>query len=146
MKKLFTFLALVITLITTAQAPQGFNYQATIRNNTGALILNQSVNFKFKILQNSDSGPVVYSENQIVTTDDLGHVNLVVGQGTIITGTFSTINWGAGSYYLGIELNTGSGFISMGTSQLFSVVYSMYSENSGSRKKNNTLTYLSDGF
>jgi hypothetical protein len=146
MKKLFTFLALVITLITTAQAPQGFNYQATIRNNTGALILNHSVNFKFKILQKSDSGPVVYSENQIVTTDDLGHVNLVVGQGTIITGTFSTINWGAGSYYLGIELNTGSGFISMGTSQLFSVVYSMYSENSGSRKKNNTLTYLSDGF
>jgi len=146
MKKLYTLLALVLTLITFAQAPQGFNYQATVRNNSGQLLLNQTVMVKFNILQNSATGTIIYSENQSVTTDDLGHINLVVGQGTVTTGTFSTINWGTGTYYLGIELNTGSSYVAMGTTQLLSVIYSMYSENSGSRKKNNTLTYLSDSF
>jgi outer membrane lipoprotein-sorting protein len=100
MKKLFTLLALVITLISSAQAPQGFNYQAIVRNTAGQLLLNQSVSFKFSILQNSDTGTVVYSENQTANTDDLGHIALVVGQGTATIGTFSSINWANGTYYL----------------------------------------------
>ena len=105
MKKLYTLLALLITLITSAQAPQGFNYQATVRNNAGQPLLNQIVLVKFNILQNSASGTVAYSENQTANTDDLGHINLVVGQGTPTTGTLASINWGTGSYYLAIELN-----------------------------------------
>lgn len=130
-KKLFTLLALVITLISTAQAPQGFNYQAIVRNTAGQLLLNQSVSFKFSILQNSDTGTVVYSENQTANTDDLGHIALVVGQGTATTGTFTSINWANGSYFLGIELNTGSGFVAMGTTQLLSVPYALYANSAG---------------
>jgi hypothetical protein len=146
MKKIYTLLALVISLITFAQAPQGFNYQATVRNSSGALIVNQNVYFKFNILLNSQTSVPIYIESHNVTTDGLGQVNLVVGQGTATVGTFSSINWANGSYYLGIEINTGSGYVAMGTTQLLSVPYALYSENSGSRKKNNTLTYLSDGF
>ena len=130
MKKLFTLLALVLTLITNAQAPQGFNYQATVRNSTGALIVNQNVLVKFNVYQNAATGTLVYSENQTVDTDDLGHINLVVGQGTATTGSFSAINWGSGSYYLGIELNTGAGYVAMGTTQLMSVPYALFSGNS----------------
>ena len=129
MKKLYTLLALVITLITNAQAPQGFNYQATVRNSAGALIVNQNVLVKFNVYQNAANGTIVYSENQSVTTDDLGHINLVVGQGTSNAGTFTNINWGSGSYFLGIELNTGSGYLDMGTTQLMSVPYALYSSN-----------------
>ena len=132
MKKLFTLLAFAITLIATAQAPQGFNYQATVRNSSGALITNQSVSFKFSILQNSDTGPVVYSENQTATTDDLGHANLVVGRGTPVTGTFSSINWANGTYFLGIELNTGAGYVAMGTTQLLSVPYALHANTATS--------------
>jgi trimeric autotransporter adhesin len=132
MKKLHTLLAFVITLITFAQAPQGFNYQATVRNSTGALIVNQIVLVKFNIYQNTAPGTLVYSENQSTNTDDLGHIALVVGQGTATTGTFSSINWGAGNYYLGIELNSGSGYVTMGTTQLLSVPYALYSQNAGS--------------
>ena len=138
MKKLFTLLAFAITLIATAQAPQGFNYQATVRNSAGELLLNQSVSFKFSILQNSDSGDIVYSENQTANTDDLGHIALVVGQGTATTGTFTNINWGSGSYYLGIELNTGTGYVAMGTTQLLSVPYALYANTAGSTSSNNT--------
>jgi hypothetical protein len=130
MKKLIPLLALIATTAIFAQAPQGFNYQATVRNSTGALIVNQIVLVKFNILLNSTTGTLVYSENQTATTDDLGHINLVVGQGTATTGTFSTINWGTGNYYLGIELDSGSGYIAMGTTQLLSVPYALYSQNS----------------
>ena len=131
MKKLFTLLALVLTLITFAQAPQGFNYQATVRNSAGALIVNQNVNFKFNIMLNSATSLPIFSETHLAPTDDLGQVNLVIGTGTATTGSFSTINWGSGNYYLGIELNTGAGYIAMGTTQLLSVPYALYANTAG---------------
>jgi uncharacterized protein (TIGR02145 family) len=131
MKKLYTLLALVITLITFAQAPQGFNYQATVRNSSGALIVNQNVYFKFNVMLNSQTSVPIFTETHYVPTDDLGQVNLVIGQGTATTGTFSTINWGTGNYYLGIELNTGSGYVARGTTQLLSVPYALYANSSG---------------
>ncbi|WP_396144512.1 G-D-S-L family lipolytic protein [Flavobacterium sp.] len=131
MKKLLTLLALVITLITNAQAPQGFNYQATVRNSAGALIVNQNVYFKFNVMLNSATSVPVFTETHYVPTDDLGQVNLVIGQGTATVGTFSTINWGTGNYYLGIELNTGTSYVAMGTTQLLSVPYALYANSAG---------------
>jgi hypothetical protein len=131
MKKLYTFLASVITIITFAQAPQGFNYQATVRNSAGNLIVNQNVNFKFNIMLNSATSVPVFSETHFAPTDDLGQVNLIIGQGTATTGNFSTINWGTGNYFLGIELNTGSGYVAMGTTQLLSVPFALYANSAG---------------
>jgi hypothetical protein len=137
MKKLFTLLAIITTTAIFAQAPQGFNYQATVRNNSGALIVNQNVNFKFNIMLNSATSLPVFSETHLAPTDDLGQVNLVIGQGTATVGTFSTINWGNGNYYLGIELNTGSGYVAMGTTQLLSVPYALYANTANSTTSNN---------
>ena len=131
MKKLYTLLHFAIALLTYAQAPQGFNYQATVRNSAGALIVNQNVNFKFNIMLNSATSLPVFSETHMAPTDDLGQVNLVIGQGTATVGSFSTINWGTGNYYLGIELNTGAGYVAMGTTQLLSVPYALYANSSG---------------
>ena len=141
--QLFVLANLLIHTIASAQAPQGFNYQATVRNNAGALILNQNVSFKFNVRQNSMTGVIVYSENQTATTDDLGQVNLVVGQGTPTKGTFAGINWANGTYYLGIDLNTGSGYVAMGTTQLLSVPYALYANSAGSsQSKGKTSIYL----
>lgn len=131
MKKLITLLALIITITINAQAPQGFNYQATVRNSAGALITNQNVLFKFNIMLNSQTSLPVYSETHQAPTDDLGQVNLTVGQGTPTIGSFASINWANGTYYLGIELNTGSGFVVMGTTQLLSVPYALYANTAG---------------
>jgi hypothetical protein len=132
MKKLFTLLALIVMTTINAQAPQGFNYQATVRNSSGALIINQNVLFKFNIMLNSQTSLPVYSETHQAPTDDLGQVNLTVGTGTATTGTFAGINWGSGTYFLGIELNTGAGYVAMGTTQLLSVPYALYANSSGS--------------
>ena len=131
MKKIITFITIIATTVIFAQAPQGFNYQATVRNSAGALIVNQNVYFKFNLMLNSATSVPVFSETHYVPTDDLGQVNLVIGSGTATTGTFSTINWGTGNYYLGIELNTGSGYLAMGTTQLLSVPYALYANSSG---------------
>ena len=130
MKIFYTFLISIVALLANAQAPQGFNYQATVRNNAGALMTNASVQLKFSILQDTATGTVVYSESQTKTTDGLGQVSTVVGQGTALTGTFAAINWGTGTHFLAIELNTGNGFVAMGTTQLLSVPYALYANKS----------------
>jgi uncharacterized protein (TIGR02145 family) len=131
MKKLLILLTLTITTVLQAQAPQGFNYQATVRNNSGDLILNTNVYFKFNVIQGSETAVPIFTETHYVPTDDLGQVNLVIGQGTANTGTFSELDWSLGSYYLGIELDTGNGYLAMGTTQLLSVPYALYAANSG---------------
>ena len=42
---------LFLGLSLKAQAPQGFNYQATVRNASGDLVVNQNVSFSFDIIQ-----------------------------------------------------------------------------------------------
>ena len=134
MKKIYAILCLAIASLTQlqAQAPQGFNYQATVRNSAGDLIVNTNVYFKFNVIQGSQTAVPIFTETHYVPTDDLGQVNLVIGQGTANTGVFSELDWSLGSYYLGIELDTGSGYVAMGTTQLLSVPYAMYAESSGS--------------
>ena len=139
--QLFFLANLLIHNSASAQAPQGFNYQATVRNSSGALVVNQNVLFKFNIMLNSQTSLPVYSETHQAPTDDLGQVNLVIGTGTPTTGTFSSINWGSGSYYLGIELNTGSGYVAMGTTQLLSVPYALYANSAGSTTTSNGFTH-----
>ena len=133
MKKFYAILCLAVASLTQlqAQAPQGFNYQATVRNSSGDLIVNTNVYFKFNVIQGSNTAVPIFTETHYVPTDDLGQVNLVIGQGTANTGVFSEIDWSLGSYYLGIELDTGSGYVAMGTTQLLSVPYALYAENSG---------------
>ena len=133
MKKFYTILCLTIASLTQlqAQAPQGFNYQATVRNASGDLVVNTNVYFKFNVIQGSQTAVPIFTETHYVPTDDLGQVNLVIGQGTANLGSFSALDWSLGSYYLGIELDTGNGYLAMGTTQLLSVPYALYAENSG---------------
>jgi hypothetical protein len=135
MKNFYAILCLAIASLTQlqAQAPQGFNYQATVRNSSGDLIVNTNVYFKFNVIQGSQTAVPIFTETHYVPTDDLGQVNLVIGQGTPSTGTFSELDWSLGSYYLGIELsiNSANDYVAMGTTQLLSVPYALYAENTG---------------
>jgi uncharacterized protein (TIGR02145 family) len=133
MKKFYAILCIAIASLTQlqAQVPQGFNYQATVRNSAGDLIVNTNVYFKFNIIQGSQTAVPIFTETHYVTTDNLGQVNLIIGGGTANTGIFSELDWSLGSYYLGIELDTGNGYVAMGTTQLLSVPFALYAVNSG---------------
>jgi hypothetical protein len=71
MKKRYTLLTVFLSLFAFAQAPQGFNYQATVRNSSGGLIVNQNVNLKFNLMQNSPTSVPVYSETHYVSNNNL---------------------------------------------------------------------------
>ena len=116
MKLKLILFCLAICNIIYAQAPEGFNYQASVRNQEGQLIINQNVAFKFNLMQGSSTATVVYSETHQIITDDQGTVNLVIGQGTIENGMafFNEIDWSLAPYFIEIELDTGNGFVSLG--------------------------------
>jgi uncharacterized protein (TIGR02145 family) len=135
MKKLFILLSITLVSILElqAQTPQGFNYQATVRNSAGELIVNSNVYFKFNVIQGAQTTVPVFTETHYVPTDDLGQVTLIIGEGTANTGVFSEIEWSLGSYFLGIELSIDgpNDYVAMGTTQLLSVPYALYAANSG---------------
>ncbi|MDD3875654.1 MAG: collagen-like protein [Bacteroidales bacterium] len=126
-----TFAFLFISSSLWAQAPQSFKYQAVLRDNAGVIIANQNIPTRVTIHQGSATGTVVFQETFSPTTNQYGLINLNIGTGTLVTGNFSTITWGTNSYYIQIEVNTGSGYIDMGATQLLSVPYALYSATSG---------------
>jgi hypothetical protein len=114
-----------------AQSPQAFKYQAVARDASGNVLANRNLSFRISILSGSTSGTLVYSEthtNKI--TNDFGLAELEIGNGTVLSGTFSAIPWGTNSYYIKVEMDPagGSSFIVMGTSQFLSVPYAIYAK------------------
>jgi hypothetical protein len=142
MKKLFTlFVMVAMTFSVFAQSPQKMNYQCVIRNASGVLVANQSVGMKISILQTTSTGTVVYQEtyNPNPQTNANGLLTLEIGSGLVITGTFSTINWSAGPYFLKTETDPtgGTNYTISGTSQLLSVPYAMFSKTAQTADYNN---------
>lgn len=138
-KNLTILLLLSLSLIQTisyAQAPNGINYQAVIRNNTGALSANTPVAIRVSIRQTTATGTIVYSERQNVTTDQFGLVNFVIGSGTLLSGNFTNIPWGNGPFFLDLGvafsgLPSPITYMPYGTQQMMSVPYALYAKSSG---------------
>ena len=134
MKKLFALLVLnCAVIIAVAQAPQGFNYQAVVRNASGVALTSQAVGLEISLHQSTATGTIVYTETHAVVSNNLGIVNLVVGTGTPTSGTFASINWASGPYFIEISMDAtgGTTYTSMGTQQLMSVPYALYAGNGG---------------
>ncbi len=139
MKKIILIAALTLgTYLVSAQAPEKMSYQSIIRNATGQLLTNQNIAVKVSVLQGSAAGTAVYSERITGTTNINGLVSLEIGSGTVLSGTFNTINWGGNSYYLKTETDPagGTNYTITGTSQLLSVPYALYAKSSGSGGSN----------
>jgi uncharacterized protein (TIGR02145 family) len=111
-----------------AQAPQTIPYQAVLRNSDGSIMANTAATITLKIHDITATGMVVYQETHATTTNAQGLVSLNVGGGTAVTNTFSGIQWGAGSKFLHVLMDTGSGLVDLGTQQMMSVPYALYAE------------------
>jgi uncharacterized protein (TIGR02145 family) len=124
-----TFLTLSLHLLITtflfAQAPQGIPYQAVMRNADGTVMVSNAISLTFMIHDGSATGNVVYQESQALSSNEQGLVSCVVGNGVVSQGNFVNINWGSGSKFLHVMIGT----TDMGTQQLLSVPYALYSES-----------------
>jgi hypothetical protein len=127
---------LVIAVLTAfnlmAQPPQAFNYQAVVRNSSGEIIANQLVGVRINIRNTSAAGAIIYQESHSQTTNAYGLLNLKVGAGTPNIGAFSTIDWRNNAKFIEVlvDVSGGTNYISMGTSELVSTPYALYSKNS----------------
>lgn len=134
MKKILFAMGLVLgSHLTFAQVPEKMSYQAIVRNAGGQVLANQSVGIRASILQGSPAGAAVYSERLTGNTNANGLLTLELGSGTVLTGTFNTINWSTGNYYLKTETDPtgGTTYTITGTSQLLSVPFAMYAKTAG---------------
>jgi hypothetical protein len=120
-------------LTTSAQAPQGIPYQAIARNVSGVAIANTAVKVRFSIRDSIATGAIKYQETHNPTTSALGLFSVNVGMGTVVSGTFSGINWGKNAKFLQVELDPagGSSYTDLGTTQMMSVPYALYSGTAG---------------
>ncbi len=118
---------LLLSIVSYAQAPQGIPYQAAARNSSGGVLASTSVSVRFTILDSVTTGIIKYRETHSTTTDANGMFSVNVGQGTPVSGTFASINWGTNAKFMQVELDPtgGSSYIDMGTQQMMSVPYAL---------------------
>jgi hypothetical protein len=125
------FVSLLAVSLSWAQTPDAINYQGVARDASGNPLVNQAIGLKLSIRSGTATGTVVYDETHSVTTNDLGLFAVLLGQGTVGTGTFSSINWGNNQYFVevGLDASGGSSYASLGTSQLVSVAYALQAKS-----------------
>ena len=141
MKKILSiFLLFSFHLAQSQTVPQGINYQAVALDQSGQPIPgidivgrpidDAEIGVRIAILDNPQSGTVLYEELHEVRTDLYGMFNLVIGMGaTLSVDPFSSINW-QGDKFLKVELsidNDGNYALSA-VQQLMSVPYAFLAE------------------
>ena len=129
--KRITLLALFLTaalasLMAQVTTPQGFNYQAVVRNSSGQIVSNREVNLRLTIMQGSENGTTVFTYSDHVQTNQNGVLTVLVGG----TPSYKAIDWSNGPYFLKseIDINNGNNFELSTCQQLLSVPYAHHAD------------------
>lgn len=126
MRHVLLFICLCTCLSLFATNPQkGFNYQAVIRDASGVALKEQNVTLLVTVLSDNQ---VLYKETHQLTTSVSGYVNMIIGAGTSVSGTFENIEWSAQNQSIKVELDRGNGYEVINTTTLNSVPYAKYAE------------------
>lgn len=112
-----------------AQSPEQIHYQAVARDaESGGELINQDVLVVFKVRNAGPNGAILYQEMHEAETNAFGLVNLVIGAGDVMEGSFETINWGDGTRWLEVEMDLGEGFEAVSNTQFVSVPYALFAD------------------
>lgn len=130
MKYLYIVLLLTITFFSNAQVPDAFSFQAIAMDASGTVITDSPVGVQIRIWDN-DQGIGIYTEDHLIQSTDLGHLNLEVGRGDAPSGPLSfrdKIAWDKGDFSMEVrlDLNGGSDFKTIGFIDLVSVPYAYH--------------------
>ena len=128
-------LILFAPIIFSQSPPEAINYQMVVRKNGNILWANKTISVRASIRSGGPNGPTLYSERFYpLSTNSQGLVNFAIGQGTILSGVFSSIPWANfTTYWLDIDFdeNGGTNYINYGTQQLISVPYALHAKTAG---------------
>jgi len=118
--------------------PEKIAYQVVVRNSAGVILENQDVTLRFTIHSGTPTGISEYSETQSLTTNQFGLVTAKIGSGTVALGTWNSITWSGDKKFLQVEIdiNGGTAFTEMGTSEMVSVPYAYHSKTAATSLDN----------
>ena len=119
---------------TTANVPGAISYQAVARDAQGMPLADANLQVQFTLIADSLSGTAEYVETHTLFTNSLGLFTTAFGAGTPVSNTFGNINWTAGNKFVNVQIDAGNGWMDMGTQQLLSTPYSLYSAKAGEIK------------
>ncbi len=123
MKKnsLFAIILLIAFQISTyVQSQEYIDFQIEVRDNNNKLMLNKKVGLKLNILEQTQSGKVVYGETHNSTTNSKGVINVKIGSGKRISGNYSTIDWEKHEHFVEVSIDKSgaTNYQLLGTSKL----------------------------
>ena len=160
MKKLLT-LALVCLAYATSfgqNVPQGIAYQAVAvkdgaysvagQNPQAIYWSNKDIKVRFTIFDKYPNGSSQYSEVHTTSTDEYGVFNLIIGQGSDLSGDFTTIPWELGDAHLQVEIdfeNTNT-FTLTALEKFWSVPYAFVTNETGTSSTDSSLAALNNKF
>lgn len=131
-KIVFSFIVVLVTAVSAyAQVPQGFNFQAVARGATGDILAEQALGVQVSIIKGTEDGNPVYEEAHTVTTNPLGLIQIVIGEGTASEGSdFSAIDFGNDNYFVKLAIDPAGGteYEDLGTTRLLSVPYALVAQ------------------
>lgn len=129
MKKITTLVAsLFLAIATFAQVPQGFSYQAVVRDAQNAIVANQTVEVTLTITAELNGLAVqTYTEKHNAKTNQNGLFTLVVGQGES-SQKFADFKWNVPQTIYNMKTETEYG---TATTQLLSVPFALYAAQAG---------------
>ena len=119
--KLLVFIgAISLGLLASGQVPQLIDYQGMARDGSGNPMANETISVRISILEGPLPGTMVYSEKHTPPTNAYGLFHLMIGDGNILFGTFNTINWASGNFFIQTEIDPagGNAFVDMGKSKV----------------------------
>jgi uncharacterized protein (TIGR02145 family) len=130
-KILFSVLMCFSYSVFFSQNETGIPYQGILRDNSGAELSNTSATVQAIIRINSANGQIIFSESHNVTTDEFGYFQMTIGTGTVNSSfpNYNQIDWTVNLKFLQIQVNLGTGFIDLGTTQLLSVPYALFADD-----------------
>ena len=82
---------------------EGFPYQMQLTSQNGGFINNSSIQIRVNIRSGSLNGTIHWQEDHQLTTNDFGHIEFIVGNGTSTgngsNANFTDIPWQTGVYF-----------------------------------------------
>ncbi len=142
MKKIRQLLVVLFFLILTkVTAQEKINYQQIVRNNSGDLVTNTQLGIQISILESS-TGAAVYTEQQTLSSNYNGLITIVIGNGTIVSGNLSMIDWSSGDIHVKTEIDI-TGATAYTITSIKPFLYVPYALSSNRTAYSNELNYNS---
>ncbi len=126
---LYVICSLLFLGANAQSVPHGMNYQATARNKSGEVLVNKTITLKVNLQSPQVAHPTIYySEIHSIITNEFGMFTLVVGKGSIVSGSFYQIPWSSEHIWMEVDVKMENepDFTNISSSELLAVPYAFH--------------------